>query len=337
MLEELWKLGKQFLGSKVSIMGGAMSWISESKLVAAISDAGGFGVIACSAMSSDMLRAEILKTFAATTNPFGVNIIVIHPELEALIDVCIETRVSHVVFAGGLPTQALLDKLHANNIKSMCFAPSLSVAKRLVRMGVGGLIIEGMEAGGHIGPVSTSVLAQEILPHMKGVPIFVAGGIGRGEAVASFLQMGASGCQIGTLFACSTESIAHKNFKDVLVRSVARDAIASIQLSPDFPVIPVRAIHNKASDEFLELQKSVIERYQRGEVSKKDGQLLIEKFWAGALRRAVIDGDVERGSLMSGQSVGMVTSIRPVQEIIKQLIAEAESYLMSNRHLSPAV
>jgi enoyl-[acyl-carrier protein] reductase II len=127
----------------------------------------------------------------------------------------------------------------------ICFAPALALAKKLVRSGVDALVIEGMEAGGHIGPVATSVLAQEILPELAGqVPVFVAGGIGRGEAIASYLEMGAAGVQLGTRFACATESIAHPAFKKAFLRANARDAVASVQIDPRLPVIPVRALKN---------------------------------------------------------------------------------------------
>ncbi|MEE1562005.1 MAG: nitronate monooxygenase, partial [Alphaproteobacteria bacterium] len=191
------------------------------------------------------------------------------------------------------------------------------------------LIIEGMEAGGHIGSVSTSVLAQEILPHIHDVPVFVAGGIGRGEAIVSYLEMGASGCQLGTRFVCAKESIAHLNFKQAFIRANSRDAVASVQLDPRFPVIPVRALANKSSQRFTEFQREVIDRYNCHEIELKDAQLEIEHFWAGALRSAVIDGDVENGSMMAGQSVGMVKEEQSAAEIILELVDEAVQTLDS--------
>ena len=274
-------------------MGGAMTWVSERNLVAAISNAGGFGVIACGSMSSDLLAQEIAATFALTDRPFGVNLIVMHPDLMKLAQVCLDYKVSHVVLAGGLPPAELLQVLRKGGAKVMAFAPAHAIARKLVRSGIDGLVIEGMEAGGHIGAVSTSVLAQEILPHIREVPVFVAGGIGRGEAILSFLEMGAAGCQLGTRFVCANESIAHPRFKRAFIRAAARDAVPSVQLDPRFPVIPVRALGNKATDRFLDAQREVIARFDRGDLSQKEAQLAIEHFWAGALRRAVIDGDIE--------------------------------------------
>lgn len=328
-LDSLWRRGREFLGCEYAILGGAMTWVSEHNLVAAISNGGGFGVLACGSMSPDLLAQEIDRLAALTDKPFGVNLIIMHPELDALADVCLERKVSHVVLAGGLPKKGIIEKLKQGGARVICFAPTLKLANRLVGLGVDALVIEGMEAGGHIGSVSTSVLAQEILPHIREVPVFVAGGIGRGEAIVSYLEMGAAGCQLGTLFVCAKESVAHLSFKQAFIRANARDAVASVQLDPRFPVIPVRALANQSSREFTELQREVIDRYNKDEVGLKDAQLEIEHFWAGALRRAVIDGDVENGSMMAGQSVGMVKQEQPTAEIIRELVDQAIGVLDS--------
>jgi enoyl-[acyl-carrier protein] reductase II len=322
-LDALWRRGRDFFGTDIAIMGGAMTWVSERHLVSSLSNAGGFGVIACGAMSPDQLGKEVQATFALTDRPFGVNLITMHPALDDLVDVCIGLKVGHVILAGGLPAAPTIKRIKAGGAKVVCFAPTLAVAKRLVRLGADAIVIEGAEAGGHIGPVSTSVLAQEILPHLKDVPVFVAGGIGRGDAIVAYLEMGASGCQLGTRFVCATESIAHAKFKQAFIRASARDAVPSTQLDPQFPVIPVRALQNRGTREFLETQRQVIDRFRRGEISQDAAQLEIEHFWAGALRRAVIDGDVETGSLMAGQSVGMVSREQPVAEIIRELVDQA--------------
>jgi enoyl-[acyl-carrier protein] reductase II len=316
--------GCEFLGSEVAIMCGAMSWVSERNLVAAMSNAGGFGLIACGAMTPELLDKEIAGTKALTDKPFGVNLITMHPQLLDLIEVCKKHGVTHVVLAGGLPPAGSLDAIKAFGAKLICFAPALSLAKKLIRSGVDALVVEGMEAGGHIGPVSTSVLAQEILPEVsEQVPVFVAGGIGRGEAIAGYLDMGAAGVQLGTRFVCATESIAHANFKKAFIRASARDATASVQIDPRLPVIPVRALKNAAGELFTAKQREVAQLLDEGKVEMMEAQLQIEHYWAGALRRAVIDGDVEHGSVMAGQSVGMVSKEEPVAEIIATLMAEA--------------
>ncbi len=304
-----------------------MSWVSERNLVSALSNAGAFGVIAASSMPPELLEQEIIATKKLTGNNFGVNLIIMHPRLDELIAVCLRQKVSHVVLAGGIPAAATIKTLKDGGAKVICFAPAEIIARKLIKSGADALVIEGAEAGGHIGPVSTSVLAQEILPLVREVPVFVAGGIGRGEAMASYLEMGASGVQLGTCFVCATESIAHPAFKQAFIRAASRNAMPSVQVDPDFPVIPVRAIENAATEEFKRAQIEAIARFRSGEIDKKEAQLQIEHFWAGALRKAVIDGDVERGSLMAGQSVGMVTKIQPVKEIIAKLIEQAESFL----------
>ena len=333
-LAHLWRRGRELLGTDYAILGGAMSWVSERHLVSAISNAGGFGVIACGSMGPDLLRAEIEATRALTDRPFGVNLITMHPELEDLIDTCIALHVSHIVLAGGLPRSAAINRIKDAGIRVLCFAPAMALARKLARMGVDALIIEGMEAGGHIGPVSTGVLAQEILPEISELPVFVAGGIGRGEAIAAYLELGASGCQLGTRFVCATESIAHPAFKKAFIRGNARDAQTSVQLDPRFPVIPVRALANQASQRFIEVQRQVIDRHQSGELDMKAAQLEIERFWVGALRRAVIDGDVEGGSVMAGQSVGMVTREQATSEIIEELVGQAAAELARRRDVA---
>lgn len=326
-LASLWKRGTDFLGCQYAIMGGAMSWVSEHNLVAAMGNAGAFGVIACGAMPPELLAKEIDETRKLSAKPFGVNLIIMHPKLDELVEVCRVKNVSHVVLAGGIPKNTTISAIKAYGAKVICFAPSAIIGRKLVRLGADALVIEGAEAGGHIGPVSTSVLAQEILPEMKDVPVFVAGGIGRGEAIASYLEMGASGVQLGTRFVCATESIAHEKFKKLFISSQSRDATVSVQIDADFPVIPVRAITNKATDDFIKYQHEVIARFRSGAVDKKEAQLQIEHFWAGALRKAVMDGDIENGSVMAGQSVGMVSRIEPLADIVAELNAQAEAHL----------
>ena len=330
-LDTLWARGTAFLGCPIAILGGAMSWVSERHLVSAISNAGGFGVIACGSMTPDLLAAEIAATQALTSKPFGVNLITMHPSLHDLVRVCLEAKVGHVVLAGGIPPGAAVKAVKDGGAKLIAFAPALVLARRLVRSGADAIVIEGSEAGGHIGPVSLTVLAQEILPHLREVPVFVAGGLGRGDAILAYLEMGASGAQLGSRFAATRESIAHPNFKKAFIRANARDALPSIQLDERFPVIPVRGLVNDGTKSFLRHQAETRDRFQAGELTKEAAQLAIEHFWAGALRRAVIDGDVEMGSVMAGQSVGMVTSEQSIAEVLQELVSQATDALAARR------
>jgi len=332
-LEALWRQGTDFLGSRYAIMGGAMSWVSEQNLVSAICEAGGFGVLACGSLEADQLNQQILGVKRSTRKPFGVNLIIMHPRLGELIDVCLENGVTHIVLAGGVPTAAVIKRIKDGGAKVICFASTPSLAKRLIRHGADALIIEGAEAGGHIGPVATGVLAQEILPHIKNVPVFVAGGIGRGEAISLYLRMGAAGCQLGTRFVCAEESIAHPDYKKAFIRANARDAILSVQIDPDLPVIPVRALANAGTRRFADIQRQIAGRYRSGDLDQTQAQLEIELYWAGALRRAVIDGDVENGSIMAGQSVGMVTREQPIADIIEELVTQARTALVDHERV----
>ncbi len=324
-LNSLCKRGSEFLGAEYPILGGAMSWLSEAKLVSAISNAGGFGVIACGSLNPIQLENEIIKTKKLTKNFFGVNLITMHPLLSELIDCCINQNVTHVVLAGGLPPSSSIAKLKEAGIKVIGFAPALSLAKRLIRSGVDALIIEGLEAGGHVGPVSTNVLAQEILPNISEVPIFVAGGIGRGEAMSFYLEMGASGIQMGTRFVCAKECIAHNNFKKAFLRANSRDAVISIQVDERFPVIPVRSLRNVGTKLFQKKQIEAIKDFESGKKTLPEAQLDIEHFWAGALKKAAIEGDVINGSVMAGQSIGLITKEQTLSEIIDEFMDQANS------------
>ncbi|MCC7282057.1 MAG: nitronate monooxygenase [Acetobacteraceae bacterium] len=328
-LDRLWAQGCAFLGTPTAIMGGAMSWVSERNLVSAISNAGGFGVLACGSMTPSLLEAEIAATQALTTKPFGVNLITMHPALDELVRITLAAGVGHVVLAGGLPPPAAIRAIKDGGAKLICFTPALALGRKLVRSGADALVIEGSEAGGHIGPVSLTVLAQEILPHLNEAPVFVAGGLARGDAILAYLEMGAAGAQLGTRFVCATESIAHPNFKRAFLRAAARDAVPTIQLDARFPVIPVRALVNDGTRQFLDHQADVIRRFQAGSLARDEAQLEIEHFWAGSLRRAVIEGDVENGSVMAGQSVGMVRSEAPTAGIIGELVEQAVATLVA--------
>src|SRR5271157_3052735 len=272
-LDRLWSRGTAFLGCDAAIMGGAMSWVSERHLVAAISNAGGFGVIACGSMNPDLLAAEIAGTQALTDRPFGVNLITMHPQLDDLVRVCLEAKIGHIVLAGGIPPGSAVRAVKDGGAKLVAFTPALVLAKRLIRSGADALVIEGSEAGGHIGPVSLTVLAQEILPHIHEVPVFVAGGLGRGEAILAYLEMGASGAQLGTRFAAAAESIAHPNFKQAFIGANARDALPSVQLDARFPIIPVRGLVNPGTRHFREHQVETIRRFEAGELTREAAQL----------------------------------------------------------------
>ena len=321
----LWHRGAEFLGTRYAIMGGAMTWVSNGGLVAAISNAGAFGVLAGGALEAADLDHEIASTYDLTDKPFGVNVITFSPHYEMQLDVCLDRRVSHIIIGGGIPTADHIARAKRAGARVMAFAASQAMAIRAMRNGAEALIAEGREAGGHVGPLSTSVLVQDLLPLFPRIPVFIAGGIGRGEMVAHYLSLGAAGCQLGTRFVCAHESRVHALTKKAYIKASGRDAVLSVQLDREFRVAPVRALANKASEAFLQLQLETIRRYRAGELSKTEAQLEIEGFWAGRLRRAVLDGDVEFGSLMAGQSVEFLRSEESVVEIVGDLCSRAEA------------
>ena len=322
LLEKLWGRGKGFLGVEYPILGGAMSWISESNLVSAISNAGAFGVIAGGNMPPELFNEEIDKTYSKTDKPFGVNLISIAPNFKAHLESVVERKLPFVIFAGGLPPRDAISKAKEAGMKVLCFAPTVSIARRLIGFGVDALIIEGHEAGGHIGPVSTSVLAETILPRTGEVPVFVAGGIGSGLMMIHYLMMGASGIQLGTKFAVADESPAHDSFKNALLRATSKDALPTAQFDPRVPVIPVRALVNEGTRDFATLQLGLVAQLEREAITTKEAGMKLEEYWLGGLRKAAIEGNIETGSMMAGQSVGLVTERKPVAEIIQDMIRE---------------
>jgi enoyl-[acyl-carrier protein] reductase II len=306
-------------------MGGAMTWVSDSCLVAAISNAGGFGVLAGGALEANELDREIGLTYDLTDQPFGVNVITFSPHFDAQLNACLDRHVSHIIVGGGIPGVEHIARAKRAGAKVIAFAASLAMARRAIRSGADALIAEGREAGGHVGPFSTFVLVQDLLPIVAQVPVFIAGGIGRGEMICHFMRLGTAGCQLGTRFVCAQESRVHPTTKKLYLASSGRDATLSVQVDPEFRVAPVRAIANKASQAFIELQVETIRRYRSGEISKTEAQLEIEGFWAGRLRRAVLEGDVEFGSMMAGQSVEFLLREESARDIIHELVAAAET------------
>jgi enoyl-[acyl-carrier protein] reductase II len=197
----------------------------------------------------------------------------------------------------------------------------------MIDNGVDALMLEGSEAGGHIGHVSLAILLQEVLFEVDSVPVFVAGGIARGEMMAHLLLMGAAGVQMGTKFVMAKECKIHPNFKEAFIKARARDAVSTPAIGSELHVVAVRAIRNKGMDSFSDLQMGLIQKRREGKISQADAQYEVEKYWVGALRRAAQEGDIEFGSLMAGQSVGMMNEEQPLKEILDQFIQQGETEL----------
>jgi enoyl-[acyl-carrier protein] reductase II len=327
LLNTIWQKGKDFLGVEYPILCGGMTWISDSKLAKAISDGGAFPVIAAGNMPADELENEIDECVGTLKNPFAVNLITIAPNYRAHCDVTLRKNVDYVIFAGSFPSRQDVQQMKKAGKKTLSFASTKSIAQRQIDYGVDALILEGSEAGGHIGYVSLIILLQQVMFNFRDFPIFVAGGLADGRLMAYLLLMGAYGCQFGSLFVASEECNAHPRFKEAFIKARAREAMATPQYDSRLPVVAVRAIKNRATDEFGKLQFKLLQQLERKEITRERAQYEVEQFWVGSLRKAVVEGDVDFGSLMAGQSVGLIDEIRPIKEIINRLIRDAESEL----------
>jgi enoyl-[acyl-carrier protein] reductase II len=326
-LETLWSKGKDFLGVQIPIIAGAMTWISDSSFVSSIANEGAFGSLAAGNMEPSQLEEEIQKVQERTDKPFAVNLITIAPHYKEHLAVATKNSVPFIVFAGSFPRQPEVKIAKDSGAKVMSFASTESIARRLIDMGVDALILEGSEAGGHVGHVSLGILLQQVLFKIDEVPIFVAGGIASGTYIAHLLLMGAAGIQLGTFFVMTEECHAHPQFKQAFIRARARDAVATPQIGSELRVVSVRALRNKGLDAFAELQVNLLQKRRSGEISHADAQYQVEEFWVGALRRAIQEGDIEFGSLMAGQSVGLVHQVMPLKQALYGLVDEAETTL----------
>lgn len=328
MMTSLMERGSKFLNVKYPIICGAMTWVSEPNLVAAVANSGCFGCIAGGNAPTDVLKAQIQQMRKLTDNPFAVNLITIAPAYHDHLAMLKDNPVDYIVFAGSFPKEKEVETAKATGAKVMCFASTTSIAERMIRFGTDALILEGSEAGGHIGHVSSTVLMQQVLFKFGDkLPIFIAGGIGTGKMVAHIMMMGAAGVQLGTRFVMTEECKAHPNFKDAFMRAEARDAMSTPQYDSKLPVVAVRSLRNKGMANFGALQLRLLKELEAGTIHRQQAQEEVEKYWIGALRKAVVDGDIDTGSLMAGQSVGLVDKIVPVKELVRELLTDAETEL----------
>jgi enoyl-[acyl-carrier protein] reductase II len=327
IFDKLAKTGSDFLGVKYPIICGAMTWISNYKLVKAVGDAGGFPVLAGGNMPGALFEEEIDKCIQGMNTPFGVNLITIAPNYKLHYKILQSKNVPIVIFAGSFPRKAEIQTMKASGKKTMSFASEKSIADQQIKFGIDALILEGSEAGGHIGNVSLIILLQQVLFNCDQVPIFVGGGLGSGRMMAHLLLMGAAGCQFGTRFVLAEECCAHARFKEAFIKAKSRQAVSTPQYDSKLPVVAVRALKNQATNEFGKLQLALLTKLETGKITRERAQFEVEKFWMGKLKDAVEDGDIEKGSVMAGQSVGLVDKIQPVKQIIQELVQDAENEL----------
>ncbi|MCK4986612.1 MAG: nitronate monooxygenase [Desulfobacterales bacterium] len=333
LVKKFFDAGRKFLECEIPIMCGAMTWVSDYKLVGAIGNAGGLGFLPGGNASVEVLGKEILATREYMDKPFGVNLITLAPVYPDQVQLASDLRCKVVMFAGSIPKESEIRKVQDAGAKVICFAPTAPLALRLIKMGTDALMLEGSEAGGHIGPVSLTVLLQQILYEVDTVPIFVAGGIATGRMMAHLLMMGAAGIQMGTRFVMSEECSAHPKFKDVFRKAKAKDATATPQFDSRLPVIPVRALKNEGTIEFGKLQLELLNKLDNQIIDREEAQFEVEQFWVDALKEATVNGDIVRGSLMAGQSVGLVSEIKPLKGIIDEMVQDAEAELQRLKNI----
>ena len=296
----------ELLGIEYPIIQGGMAWVATAELAAAVSNAGGLGLIAAGGAPADVVREQIKKARTLTDKPFGVNVMLMSPFSDEVMEVVIEEKPAVVATGAGNPGK-YIERLKEAGIKIMPVIASVAMAKRMEKAGADAVIAEGTEAGGHIGELTTMVLTPQVVDAVS-IPVVSAGGYADSRGTKAAFALGADGLQVGTRFICSTECIAHENYKNAVLKAKDRDAVVTGRSTG----APVRALKNKLTKEYQRLEKE-------GASAEE-----IEELGVGGLRRAFQDGDIENGSLMAGQSAAMVHEIQPCAEIVKDYFKDVE-------------
>lgn len=304
----------EILGIKYPIFQGAMAWISDAELAAGVSNAGGLGIIAGGNAPADIVREQIKKAKSLTDKPFAVNIMLLSPHADEVVDVICEEGVKIVTTGAGSPAK-YMEKFNENSICVIPVVPSVAIAKKMEKVGAKAVIAEGMEAGGHIGKLTTMVLVPQVVDAVS-IPVISAGGIADGRGVSASFMLGASGVQVGTRFLVAKECNIHENYKNKVLKAKDIDTVITGQITGH----PVRVLRNKLSRLYDAIEKEEL---------KKDEPNInrIEELGQGALQKAVQDGDVDNGSIMAGQIAGLVNKVQTCEEIIEELVKESNELL----------
>ncbi len=299
----------EILNIEYPIIQGGMAWVATAELAAAVSEAGGLGIIAAGNAPAEVVEKEIIKAKKLTNKPFGVNVMLLSPFVEEVVAVILRERVAVVTTGAGNPGK-YIEALKGIGTKIIPVVPSVALAKRMEKLGVDAVIVEGTEAGGHIGELTTMVLVPQVANEVS-IPVIAAGGIADGRGLIAAMALGAEGVQIGTRFICSTECEVHDNYKDMVLKAKDRDAIVTARSTGH----PVRVLKNKLTKEFAQMEKEGVSPEE------------LEAFGTGKLRMAVVEGDIHNGSVMAGQIAAMVTDIKPCKEIIEEIVEDAKNQL----------
>lgn len=299
----------ELLNITYPVIQGGMAWVAEYHLAAAVSEAGGLGIIAAGAAPAEWVRDQIRKVKELTDKPFGVNIMLMNPEADAVAQILVEEGVKVVTTGAGNPEKYMAMWKEAG-MKVIPVVASVALAKRMERCGADAVIAEGTEAGGHIGEITTMVLVPQVVDAVS-IPVIAAGGVADGRGLAAAFMLGAKGVQMGTHFVVVKESIVHQNYKDSILKAKDIDTKVTGRSTGH----PVRGLRNAMTKEYLKLEA------EGASVEE------LEVFAAGGLRKAVVDGDVKMGSLMAGQSAGLVTEELTCKELLEKVVSEAKELL----------
>ncbi len=291
----------KLLGIEYPVIQGGMAWVADADLAAAVSNGGGLGIIAAGSMPPDILEQQIIKARSLTNRPFGVNIMLLSPTADDALEVVAKNMVS-VVTTGAGSAGKVIERLKPLGTIVIPVIASVAHARRVERQGADAVVAEGMEAGGHIGEITTMVLVPQIFDSVS-IPVIAAGGVADSRGVVAAFSLGAEGVQVGTRFVCAAESNAHPAYKEEIIKARDRSTVVTGMATGH----PVRCIHNRLTKEF--------ERMERAGATIEE----VEKLGTGKLRSAVVDGDVDFGSVMAGQSAAMVDRIQPARDIIMEL------------------
>lgn len=301
----------EVLGIKYPIIQGGMAWISDAKLAAAVSNAGGAGIISCGGRTTEYVGEEIRKAKQLTDKPFGVNVMLMAPNKDEIVDVICEEKPAFVTLGAGNPVPYFA-KLKEAGIKVIPVVPNVKLAKRVAAAGADAMVAEGMEAGGHIGVLTTMALMTQVIPEIKDIPVVMAGGFGDGRGLAAAMLMGAGGVQMGTRFLVAEECSVHENMKQKLIEAVDTDTIVTgLTLGG-----AVRGIKNKFSTEF-------VQRENEGKTSKEE----LIRMATGTNKLAAVEGDVVNGMMQAGQSLTVLQKVEPVATIIEDIMKQARETL----------
>ena len=299
----------ELLGIEYPIIQGGMAWFATAELAAAVSNGGGLGLIAAGGAPADAVREQIRKCRELTDKPFGVNVMLMSPFAEEVMEVVIEEKPAVVATGAGNPGK-YIENLKAAGIKILPVIASVAMAQKMEKMGADAVIAEGTEAGGHIGEITTMCLTPQVVDAVN-IPVVCAGGIADVRGAVAAFALGADGIQVGTRFICSDECIAHENYKQAVIKAKDRDAVVTGRSTG----APVRALKNKLTKEYQRLEKE--------NASAEE----IEQLGVGGLRNAFMEGDTQMGSLMAGQSAAMVKRIEPCADIIRSYFDNVDDIL----------